>query len=193
MYTSGLHALIERFIGEMKETFDMSDLGLMKFFPGMEIRQLNEEIFISYKRYVEDLLIQLNMKDCKYVETPMGVNEKFLNDENGMFTDPGVYRSLIGKLLYVVHTRTNICYAINFLSRFMSRPSTEYLGAAKRMVKYLVGTVMYGLFYSCEPERCLESYSDSDWDGFMPDQRAFQVYISGLGPVPSHGDQRSRM
>lgn len=72
------------------KTFDMSDLGLMKFFLGLEVDQSTEGIFISQRRYVEDLLNQLNMKQCKHVETPMGVNEKFLNEENEVPADPKV-------------------------------------------------------------------------------------------------------
>lgn len=78
----------------------------------------------------------------------MGVNERFQNEENGELTDPTVYRSLIGKLLYIVHTRPDICYAVNFLSRFISKPSLEHLNVAKRVLKNLVGTIVYGLLYS---------------------------------------------
>lgn len=81
----------------------MFDLGLIKFFLGLEIHQSTEGILISQKRYTKDLLINLNMKQCKHIETSMGVIEKFMN-ENRELTDPTVYKSLVGKLLYVVHT-----------------------------------------------------------------------------------------
>lgn len=183
IYTSNSVTLIEQFKKEMEDAFKMSDLGLMRFFLGLEIHQLSNGIFISQKRYIEDLINKLNMKGCKHVDTPMGVNEKFLNEDTGVLLDPGVYRSLIGKLLYVVHTRPDICYAINFLSRFMSRPNNDHLGAARRIVKYLAGTLLYGLFYPHEVEgkSDLEGYTDSDWGGSLQDRKSTSGLLFKFG------------
>lgn len=102
----------------------------------------------------------------------MGVNDKFLNQESKVPADPKVYRSLIGKLLYVVHTRPDICYSVNFLSRYMSKPSIMHLCVAKRIVKYLAGTSKYGLSFPCEIEGSLEGYTDSDWGGSLSDRKS---------------------
>lgn len=181
IYTSGSQGLIDQFQAEMKRKFDKADLGLIRYFLGLEIHQSIGGIFISQTRYIEDLLRELNMKQCRYADTPMGINEKFLDEDEAELVDAKMYRSLIGKLLYVVHTRPDICYAVNFLSRFMSRPNVKHLCAAKRVVKYLAGTVKFGLFYPNRCEGCMEGFTDSDWGGSLSDRKSTSGMFFRLG------------
>ncbi|XP_039135523.1 uncharacterized mitochondrial protein AtMg00810-like [Dioscorea cayenensis subsp. rotundata] len=172
VYTSDSQALIDQFQGEMKKKFNMADLGLIRYFLGLEIHQSIGGVFLSQTWYIEDLLRELNMKQYRHADTPMGINEKFLDEDEAKFIDAKVYRSLIGKLLYVVHTRPDICYAVNFLSRFMSRPNVKHLCAAKRVVKYLAGTLKLGLFYPNRSEKCLEGFTDSEWGGSLNNRKS---------------------
>lgn len=172
VYTSSSQALINEFKAEMMGTFDMSDLGLMSYFLGLEVHQTTEGIFVTQRKYVADLLNQLNMGQCKHVETPMGVNEKFQIEDDAELTDPGIYRSLIGKLLYLTHTRPDICYSVNYLSRFMSKPSSHHLIAVKRVMKYLAGTSKFGMWFSQDAGVNLEGFTDSDWGGSLVDRKS---------------------
>lgn len=107
-------------------------------------------------------MIYMNMKHCKPVSTPLAVNEKLEDNDTDKFTDPGIFRSLIGKLIYITHTRPDISFSVNLLSRFMNQPSKLQFSAAKCVVRYLTGTKQLGLWYSHGDEGELEAYSDSD-------------------------------
>lgn len=89
----------------------------MNYFLSLEMKQEPEGIFIGQRGYVRELLSLLNMKDCKLVTTPMGVNEKVEVEICDEFIDARMYRSLIDKLLYLTHTRPDIGYVVNFLPR----------------------------------------------------------------------------
>lgn len=165
VYTSSSPTLLDEFKGEMMRMFNMSDLGLMSFFLGFEVKQSPDGIFICQRSYIEDLLKQLNMKQCKPMMTPMAVNEKFQKSGDELFEDSKLYKSVIGKLLYITYTRPDIVFTVNYLSRFMSQPHKVHFSAVKRVVRYLSGTKDLGLWYSHGDEGILEAFSDSDWGG----------------------------
>lgn len=106
------------------------------------------------------------------MSTPMGVNDRLHNDEAEEFADPRMYKSLVGKLIYLTHTRPNICYPVNYLSRYMNCPSKDHFSTAKRVVRHLVGSVEYGLWFSRGDEGTLEAYSDRDWGGCKSVQKS---------------------
>lgn len=162
IYTSSLCTMLKEFKNEMMHKFNMTDLGVMGFFLGIEVKQNSDGIFICQRSYIEDVLSKLNMQQCKPVPTPMAVNEKLEEEGSEEFTDPFLFRSTVGKLLYICHTRPDIVYSVNYLSRFMSRPSKVHFSAVKRVVRYLAGSKNFGLWYSHEGETTLEIFSDSD-------------------------------
>lgn len=106
VYTSSSEALINQFKAEMMRTFDMSDLGELNYFLGLEVIQRSDGIFIRQKRYIEVLLHQLNMTNCKSVLTPMSMNDKAQGLSEDAFSNSMMYRSLVGKLLYLSHSFT---------------------------------------------------------------------------------------
>jgi hypothetical protein len=99
----------------------MKDLGLMHYFIGFEVWQKHGEIFLSQSEYAVDVLHRFGMLDCKSMTTPMIYNLKKLHDQaTGSYPeDPTIYRQIIGSLMYLVHTRPDICYAVNSLIQFM--------------------------------------------------------------------------
>lgn len=104
VYTGTSVTLLEEFKKEMMVAFSMTDLGVMNFFLGIEVKQNSKRIFITQSKYIEDLLCTLNMQQCKHVSTPMALNEKLQEDSSDECYDPWVFRSIIGRLLYVTHT-----------------------------------------------------------------------------------------
>ncbi|BFG16559.1 hypothetical protein CerSpe_028330 [Prunus speciosa] len=182
----------------MMKTFEMSDLGLMHYFLGIEINQEEDGIFICQKKYIENLLKKFKMYGCKTVATPLITNEKLRKEDGSskvdesifrsligsllyltttrpdiMYTtslrsskvDESIYRSLIGSLLYLTTTRPDIMYTTSLLSRFMQNPSQIHYGAAKRILRYLQGTIDYGIWYKPTTDPRLFGYTDSDWAG----------------------------
>ena len=87
------------------------------------------------------------MMDCKSMTTPMTINLKLLSEKSSDLVDPTMYRQLIGSLMYLINTRPDICFAVNTLSQHMVEPRYVHWMAAKHMLRYLCGTVGYGLRY----------------------------------------------
>ncbi|KAG6481465.1 hypothetical protein ZIOFF_058069 [Zingiber officinale] len=117
IYTSTSKALLEEFKKAMMDEFEMTDLGLMKYFLGFQVRQSKGEIFISQEKYVDDILKKLHMEKVKAVATPMALNEKLQQYDGAEKFDSKIYRSLIGSLIYLTHTRMDIVQSVSLLSR----------------------------------------------------------------------------
>ena len=96
----------------MSEEYQMSMMGELKFFLGLQIRQQRNGIFISQEKYLKDVLRKFGMQDCKGVKIPMPTNGQLCTDENGKDFDQKVYRSMIGSLLYLCASRPDIMLSV---------------------------------------------------------------------------------
>lgn len=159
IYTSSSEKLMEEFKFKMVNEFEMTDIGRLKYFLGLEVGQRGNGISVSQKKYVNDLLQRFGMVNCKKADTPMNTNDKFNNGDDGLPTDEFRYRSLIGGLIYVTHTRLDITFAVSILSRFMHGPTVNHFGAAKRVLRYLAGTMDYGIWYERDKPICLNGFT----------------------------------
>ena len=146
----------------------------MKYFLGMEVMQSCSRIFICQQKYAMDMLKKFKMQDCKPVSTPMTTNEKLSKDGGSEKIDEGLYRSLIGSLLYLTASRPDILFVVSVLSRFMHSPSEKHFSAVKRVLRYIKGTTDLGVQFSKSVEGDLKllGYSDSDWGGCVDDSRS---------------------
>jgi len=88
------------------------------------------------------------MEDCRPMSTPMITNWKKLYSSKSELVDPTLYRQLIGSLMYLVNTKPDLCFAVNSLSQFMVEPHRIHLVATKHVLRYLMGTVYYGMNYA---------------------------------------------
>ena len=102
------------------------------------------------------------MNNAAHARTPMAANAKLTNDPSGESVDVTSYRSMIGCLLYLTTSRPDIAFSVGVCSRFLSNPKVSHLNVVKSIIKYVVGTCDYGLFYSKESNISLASFSDSD-------------------------------
>ncbi|KAL0289456.1 UNVERIFIED_CONTAM: Retrovirus-related Pol polyprotein from transposon RE1 [Sesamum angustifolium] len=132
IYTGNNEKMIQDFKQDMMKTFEMSDLGLMHFFLGIEINQEKKGIFICQRKYTETLLKKFKMESCKTVTTPLVIGEKYQKEDGSQKVDGSIYKSLIGRLLYLTAARPDIMFATSLLSRFMQSPSQVHYAAAKR-------------------------------------------------------------
>nr|XP_033515604.1 uncharacterized mitochondrial protein AtMg00240-like [Nicotiana tomentosiformis] len=98
------------------------------------------------------------------------MHDKLQADHGDLLPNPETYRCLVGKLNFLTHTRPGICFAVKHLSQFMQRPCLPHMQAALRLLKYLKGTLDFGIFYNNSPDLSLSVYCDSDW-GSCPDSR----------------------
>ena len=108
--------LVEEFKQEMMQVFEMTDLGLMSYFLGIEIKQNEDDVFICKKKYAKEILKKIQMEECKAVSTPMNQKEKLSKEDGVDKVDEGYYRSLIGCLMYLTATRPDILFAVSLLS-----------------------------------------------------------------------------
>lgn len=125
------------------------------------------------------------MVGCKTVATPMNVNEQLVTEDGMEMTDAKRFRSLVGRLIYLTHSRPDLAYAAGLVSRFMHRPSVQHFGAAKRILRYIAGTSSYGIWYSKQEKFELIGYSDSDWAGSHEDRKSTtdNLFSFGSGAV----------
>jgi hypothetical protein len=174
----------------------MKDLGLMHYFLLLEVWQKPGEIFLSQSKYAIDVLRRFGMLDCKSMSTPTITNMKKLQDQaiGSDPKDPTIYRQIIGSLMYLVHTRPNICYAVNALSQFMCEPKHIHMVVVKHILVYVRGTIAYGLRYTSSRGIMLHGYTDSDWMGSTMDRKSTSGYCFSLGSAMiswSSGNQGS--
>ena len=123
------------------------------------------------------------MMDCKSMSTPMITNLKLLGDTTSETVDATLYRQLIGSLMYLTNARPDICFAVNTWSQYMVEPRHVHLIAAKHVLRYLKGTVDYGLRYVADCEFKLVGYIDLDWVGSVTDWKSTSGCFFGLGSV----------
>lgn len=172
---------IENFKQEMMQAFEMTDLGLMSYFLGMEIKQGQNEVFICQKKYAKEILKKFNMEDCKEMRTPMNQKEKLSKNDGADKVEEAYFRGLVGCLMYLTATRPDILYAVSILSRFMHCASEVHLKAAKRVIRYIKGTINHGVKFQKSQNLKLLGYSDSDWAGSVDDMKSTSGYCFSLG------------
>ncbi|XP_019054183.1 PREDICTED: uncharacterized protein LOC109115040 [Nelumbo nucifera] len=161
--------------------FDMSDLGMMHYFFGIEVIQSAAGNFISQKKYVQEILDRFQMKNCNSISTPTEVDLKLMKDSEGKKVDNTLFKQIVGSLMYLTATRPDIMYAVSLISRYMERPKEIHLLAAKRIFQYLQGTAEYGLFYKKGEKSDLFGFTDSDYAGDLDDRKSTSGYVFMMG------------
>ncbi|KAJ4789254.1 polyprotein [Rhynchospora pubera] len=178
-------AMVREFKEQMMSVFEMTDLGEMHYFLGLEVEQEEGRIFVSQRKYANDLVTKFGLKGCNLVQTPMNTNEKLTTIDGTGATDVTRFRSLVGGLMYLTHTRPDITHAVSIVARYMQNPTKQHMGAAKRILRYIAGTTSYGLWYNAVDGPCLTGYSDSDWAGDIDDRKSTtgQVFFYGTSII----------
>lgn len=158
--------------------FEIKDLGCLKYFLGMEVARSKKGICINQRKYVLDLLKETGMADCKPTETPMDSSTKLGLLEGSPPVDKGRYQRLVGKLIYLSHTRPDIGFAVSTVSQFMNNPNEEHMGAVYMILRYLKMTPGRGIWFKKSACRQVSIYTDADWAGSPLDRRSTSGYCS---------------
>ncbi|GJR07652.1 putative ribonuclease H-like domain-containing protein [Tanacetum coccineum] len=162
----------DEFEALMKSRFQMSSMGELTFFLGLQVKQKPDGIFISQDKYVAEILKKFDFVSVKTASTPIETQKPLVKDEEASDVDVHLYRSMIGSLMYVTASRPDIMFAVCACSRFQVTPKTSHLSAVKRIFRYLKGKPKLGLWYPRESSFDLESYSDSDYAGANLDRKS---------------------
>lgn len=181
IFLGSSNQMINEFKKAMTSEFEMTDLGQMRYFLGLEIRQEEGGIFVSQEAYAKEILKKYKMKKCNPVSTPMEPGAKLSKFDGGERVDAGKYRSLVESLRYLTSTRPDIARSVGIVSRFMEEPAYSHWKALKRILRYIQGTLSMGMFYSKDEEYRLVGYSDSDWCGDVDDRKSTSGYLFFMG------------
>ncbi|KAK2429898.1 hypothetical protein QL285_028295 [Trifolium repens] len=165
-------SLVKSFSSLMQGEFEMSMMGELTYFLGLQIKQLEEGTFIYQTKYCLELLKKFGMTDSKIMETPMASTCALSKDEECKDVEITKYRGIIGSLLYLTASRPDIMFSVCMCARYQSCPKESHLKAVKRILKYLKGTSNFGLWYSKGNDCSLVGYSDSDFAGCKLDRKS---------------------
>jgi hypothetical protein len=161
--------------------FEMKNLGGLKYFLGIEVARSRRGIFLSQRKYVLDLLTEVGMLDCKPADTPTVQNQKLGEYPDQEPTNKERYQRLVGKLIYLSHTRPDISYAVSVVSQFMHCPSKDHMDAVVRILRYLKSAPGKGLMFSKNDHLDIEGYTDADWAGNLSDRKSTSGYFTFVG------------
>jgi hypothetical protein len=132
---------------------------------------------VCQKKYATDILKKFTMSESKPVNSPIVPGFKINRDVNGVAVDDTYFKQIVGSLMYLTATRPDIMFSVSLISRYMSKPTELHLQAAKRILRYLKGTVSYGIFYKKGEEEELLAFTDSDYAGDEEDSKSTSGYV----------------
>jgi hypothetical protein len=164
-------SFVQWFASKMQSEFEMSMIGELPFFLGLQITQRSAGIFLSQEKYLREMLKSFQMEDFKPMSTPVVTGCKLSKDDDSPVIDQSSYRSMIGNLLYIKTYHPGIMHAIGMVGRYHSAPKHSHLLAVKRIFRYLKGTMNYGLWYPRNQNFQLSVYSYVDWDNCIDERK----------------------
>ncbi|KAJ9551621.1 hypothetical protein OSB04_015666 [Centaurea solstitialis] len=169
--------VISKFKQAMASNFDMTDLGVLRYYLGIEVYQQKDDIIITQEGYAKKVLKDAGMYDCNPTLIPMDSNVKFSKDEKEEDADATEYRSLVGRLRYLLQTRPDLSYAVGITSRYMQTPKKSHMVAIKQILRYVKGTLGFGIRYARGESMELIGYSDSSHNIDQDDGRSTTGHI----------------
>nr|GEY40290.1 uncharacterized mitochondrial protein AtMg00810-like [Tanacetum cinerariifolium] len=180
-YPNHVYSLDKALYDLMVKRFEMSMMGEMKFFLGLQVNQFSNGIFINQSKYILDILKRFRMENCDTVPTPMVEQAKLKLDLVEKPVDHTDYRSMIGSLMYVTSSRPDIMFATCMCARYQDNPNEHHVSAFKMIFRYLKCTINLGLWYPKDFGFDLTAYSDPDHAGCHLDRKSTSGSVQFLG------------
>ncbi|CAM8943540.1 unnamed protein product [Rhodiola kirilowii] len=173
--------LISQVKGFIHDMFQIKDLGVLKYFLGLEVARSPEGIFLNQRKYALDILDDHKFMECKPVRTPMDTKHGLGPSIGTPLVDPSDYRKLIGRLIYLTITRPDLAFPVHILSQYMQSPTDAHLRAAHRCLRYIKLAPAQGLFFSASTSFTLSAFCDADWASCSVTRRSVSGYCTMLG------------
>ena len=170
---------------ELAKQFEMKDLGPFRYFLSIEVAYSSRGYPLSQSKYVIDILELARLTYNKTVDTLIEVNAKYSSSDGVSFSDPALYRAIIGSLEYRTITRLDIAYivhVVHVVSQFVASPTTVHWAVVLRILRYLRGTVFQSLLLSSTSSLELRAYSDSDYSSDPTNRKfvtGFCIFLGG--------------
>ncbi|GJZ99004.1 zinc finger, CCHC-type containing protein [Tanacetum coccineum] len=168
----------------MASQFEMSDLGELTYYLGIEVSQGKDCVEIKQERYARKILKEAGMEDCNATSYPMEKDLKLSKAEDEPEVEATQYRKVVGCLRYLLHTRPDLTYSVGVVSRYMQSPRESHARAIKQILRYLKGTTSFGIKYNRSNDMKLVGYSDSSHNVDIDDGRSTTGHVFYLGTSP---------
>ncbi|GJX94253.1 retrovirus-related pol polyprotein from transposon TNT 1-94 [Tanacetum coccineum] len=172
--------ICKKFEKLMHSKFEMSMIGELEFFLGIQIHQSPRGIFINQAKYAQEILKKHGMTSCDSVGIPMAT-KPLDTDLSGTPIDQTKYHSMVGALMYLTGSRLDIVHATCYCARYQVRPTEKNLKEVKRIFRYLKNTINMGLWYPKDTGFELTAFSDSDHAGCLDSRKSTSGGIQFLG------------
>jgi hypothetical protein len=166
------NSLVARSAEDMSKEFEMSMMGELQFFLGLQIKSAKEGTFVHQAKHTKDILKKFKMDDSKPLSTLMSMTIALDANEDGYPVDQKEYRSMIGSLMYLTVTRPDIQFSVYLCARFQVSPGTSQWQAVKRIFRYFLYTLELGLWYSASSSLSLLGFSDANFVGCRVDRKS---------------------
>ena len=177
-------AAIQQFKEYLCQCFHMKDLGILKYFLGLEVARNKAGIFLCQRKYALDIIADAGLLGARPTGIPMEQHHRLAMADSMPLVEPEKYRRLVGRLIYLTLTRPELSYGVHVLAQFMQKPKEEHWEAALRMVRYLKGSPGQGIFLRSDCNLQLQAYCDSDWASCPLTPRSLTGYFVLLGNSP---------
>ena len=175
---------IETLKRHLHKTITIKDLGRLHYFLGLEVSYIPEGIVLTQRKFIKDLLQDSGVTTFKKAVTPLPLNIKLSAYGGTLLKDPYIYRSLIGNLNFLTHTRPDLSYIVQNLSQFMQSPRDSHWKALMHTLNYVHYTCGQGFVIQGSNKLTLRAYSDLDWGDCLYTRRSVLGYLLLLGMTP---------
>jgi hypothetical protein len=184
LLTGKYPSFLQNIKDQLHNKFSIKDLGPIHYYLGIEVLRNSSSLTMSQRKYALDLLKYADTLDLKPVATPMDPVIK-LNDTDGeVLKDPTLYRTIVGKLIYLTITRPDLSFAAQALSQYSHCPRTSHFATLQRVLRYIKLCPGQGVFFPAANTLELTTYCDSDWASCSVIRRSVFGYAIFLGKTP---------
>ncbi|RVW45537.1 Retrovirus-related Pol polyprotein from transposon RE2 [Vitis vinifera] len=177
-------AALKTFKAYLSDCFKMKDLGVLKYFLGIEVARSSAGLFLCQRKYTLDIVSEAGLLGAKPCGFPIEQNHRLGLANGELLSNPESYRKLVGQLIYLAVTRPDLAYSVHILSQFMQEPRIEHWEAALRVVRYLKGTPGQGILLRADSDLSLQGWCDSDWAACPVTRRSLSGWLVFLGQSP---------
>ena len=170
-------------IATLGQVFELKDLGPFNYFLGIQITKSSYGHTLTQTKYASNVLHRFHMENSKPTKTPSCSSTRLVPHDGVPLSDPTQYRSMVGALQYLTFTSPDIAFSVHQLCQFMSHPTTTHFEATKIVLRYIRGTLHFGISFTPGP-LTLIAFSDTDWASDPTNRHSTIGLLVFLGPNP---------